>query len=406
MKLPSLRSFFVAFSFLQALLYGRGSLRFILGIIFSFAFSIAVILCTVGLMDGFEHTLKRALKLSSGDLSLYSKRGFFVLPKRLEELWQSRNVAYSPLIKTEGFLVQDDFSKGVIIQGVEESSFVQISGLGISLTGNEMALGKALAEAADLAVGDEVVLVLASGKKQLSSLPALHGFRIKQIVDHQIYDKNMRLTYVNLGHLQSLLGLREKKVNLVALNKFASSDPDLVQKVQALKADLTDQLDPLMVIRPFWQEFAPLLEAVEIEKFAMTFILQLIVIIAIFNVVAFVTFLNEQKSRDIFLFQALGTSQKSLIYGWLMLLMMIWVGSCLLAMGFSSIFEWAMLNLSFLELPGDIYSLSRIQIKLSLNSYLIAFCLAFLWLIGISWPGLSRLRKKSLLSRLRLEFHQ
>ena len=89
-----------------------------------------------------------------------------------------------------------------------------------------------------------------------------------------------------------------------------------------------------------------------------------------------------------------------------MLLVLIWVGSCLLAMGFSRIFEWAMSNLSFLKLPGDIYSLERIQIRFSLGSYVMAFSLAFLWLMGISWIGLRRLQKKSLLSRLRLEFNQ
>ena len=406
MKSTSSRSSFVTFSLLRVLLYGRGSLRFTLAIIFSFAFSISVILCTVGLMDGFEHTLKKALKVSSGDLSLFSRRGFFMVGEGMKEFWRSRNVAYSPLIKTEGFLVQEDFSKGVMIQGVEAHSFSRISGLEIALSGNEIAIGKALAQIADLRVGDEVVLVLAIGKKQLSTMPTLHRFRLKQIVDHQIYNKSMRLIYVNLKHLQSLLGLQEKKINMVSLNKFTSADADLVEKVQALKVELTDRLDPLMVIHPFWQEFAPLLEAVAIEKLAMTLTLQLIVIIAIFNVVAFVTFLNEQKAKDIFLFQALGTSQKSLMSSWLMLLVLIWISSCLLAMGFSSVFEWAMSNLSFLKLPGDIYSLERIQIKFSLGSYVMAFSLAFLWLMGISWPGLRRLQRKSLLSRLRLEFNQ
>ena len=202
-------------------------------------------------------------------------------------------MTYSPLIKTEGFLVQEGFSKGVMIQGVETHSFSQVSGLEIALSGNEIAIGKALAQLADLRVGDEVILVLAIGKKQLSTMPTLHRFRLKQIVDHQIYSKSMRLIYVNLKHLQSLLGLREEKINMVSLNKFTSIDADLVAKVKALKVELTDQLlDPFMVIHPFWQEFTPLLEAVVIEKMAMTLTLQLIVIIAIFNVVAFVIFLN------------------------------------------------------------------------------------------------------------------
>ena len=394
----------VAFSFFKSLLSGRGSLRFMVAIVFSFAFSISVILCTVGLMDGFEYTLKRALKLSSGDISLYSKRGFFVVDQEMQQVFEDLKVAYAPFIQTEGFLVGEGISKGVMVRGVESDSFSAVSGQGISLMENELAIGKELAQVAGLKVGDEVALALATGKKQLSTLPGLYGFRIKQVVDHKIYEKNMRLAYMDLSYLQSLLGVRDR-INLVALNKFSVKEPQLIDKVEALQKDLTQELDPLMVIRPFWQEFAHLLEAVEVEKLVMTLVLQLVVVIAIFNVVAFVIFLGQQKAKDIFVFCALGISRKNVVGGWLMLLALIWFLSCLLATGFSAIFGWAMAHMSFLELPGEIYNLERVEVKLSIQSYLLAFLLAFLWLMAISWPGLKRLQKKSLLSQLRLEFN-
>ena len=180
--------------------------------------------------------------------------------------------------------------------------------------------------------------------------------------------------------------------------------PDLVSRVKALRQDLLQDLDSLMTLHPFWREFAPLLEAVEVEKLVITLILQLVVVIAIFNVLAFVTFIGQQKAGDIFLFQALGASKKNVTRGWLILLGAIWLVSCLLASGFAAAFEWAMLHMDFLELPGKIYSLGRIQVVLSPTSYAVTFFLAFLWLMGLSWPELRRLQRKSLLSRLRLEF--
>ncbi|MCY4643858.1 MAG: hypothetical protein OXB88_04515 [Bacteriovoracales bacterium] len=391
-------------SFFKMLFEGSGTPRFVVGVVLSFALSISVILCTFGLMDGFEHTLKRALKLSSGDISLFSRRGFFTLGQEERNLFEEREVDYAPFIQTEGFVVRDHFSKGVIVKGIESESFSKVSGLAISLKGNEMAVGRELARTAGLAQGDELALALATGKRQWSTLPTLSGFRIAQIIDHGIYDKNMRFVYVALPKIQEMLGAKAL-VNLVALNRFSPEEKDLTSKVSILREDLAEHLDSSMVLRPFWQEFAPLLEAVEVEKLAIAVILQLVIVIAIFNIVAFVTFLSEQKARELFLFQALGVSRQRMVWGWMMLLTVIWAASCLLATAFSKVFEWALLNIGFLELPGKIYSLGRIQLELSPLSYVTAFLLALLWLMGIAWFGLKGLQKESLLSRLRLGFH-
>ena len=393
----------VTFYFFQTLAQERGTLRFVVGVVFSFAFSISVILCTVGLMDGFEYTLKKALKQSEGDMSLHSKRGFFDVSESMAQSFRDRGVDFSPFVQTEGFLVKEDFSKGVRVKGVEGTSFSKTSGLGISIVGNEMAIGAELAAQGGLGVGDEVVLALGQGRDGFSAFPALYGFKIKNIIDHGIYDKDMRFVYVNRQWLQSLLGL-ETRVNMVALNKFLPQESNLVNKIDSLASELRGELDPLVVIRPFWKEFGPLLEAIKIEKLTMAIILQMAIVLAIFNVVSFVTFLNQKKARDFFLLRSVGVSAKNLAFSWTILLVAIWFCSCLASVAFLELFKWAMLNVELFKLPGDIYTLERIEVKLSLSSYLMAFFLSLLWLLAISWPGLRRMQKKSLLSGLRLEF--
>ena len=49
-------------------LFSGGAWKFTLVVIFSFAFSIAVILGTIGLMDGFEKSLKLGLKEGNGQV--------------------------------------------------------------------------------------------------------------------------------------------------------------------------------------------------------------------------------------------------------------------------------------------------------------------------------------------------
>jgi hypothetical protein len=49
-------------------------------------------------------------------------------------------------------------------------------------------------------------------------------------------------------------------------------------------------------VRPFWSEYSYFIEAVKIEKLSITLILQLIVVVAVFNIIAFVIYIMEKKS--------------------------------------------------------------------------------------------------------------
>ena len=394
---------FVSLSFFKALLWSRGSFGFIVGVIFCFGFSIAVILSTIGLMDGFEHTLKAALKISGGDISLHSKEGFFQVDQNLEEIFSDMGLSYSPLVQTEGFIIKENFSKGVLVKGVDSESFSRVSGLMVSINEGEIAVGRELASLAGWKLGDEVFLALMTRKRQLGVLPDLYRFRIGEIVNHNIYTKDMRIVYINFHQLQSILGLREK-VNFLVVNKFSNSESQLTEKVNLIVKELEHRIDPLFIIIPFWKEFSTLLEAIEIEKVMLTLILQLLMVVAIFNIIAFIIFLGQYKAKEIFLFQALGLSQKDMACSWFFLLFIIWIGSCILAVGFSSLFSWAMVNMNLFKLPGEIYSLAQIETRLSWVSYAVAFALSLFWLFGISWLSFKRLKKKSLLSGVRWEF--
>ena len=64
----------------------KSSMQFSICIIIGMAFSIAVILCTVGIMDGFVSSLKGNLRKATGDILAYSSEGFLILKMRLNLL--------------------------------------------------------------------------------------------------------------------------------------------------------------------------------------------------------------------------------------------------------------------------------------------------------------------------------
>lgn len=397
---------------LGILLHGMSSFRFILGVLISFSFSISVILGTVGIMDGFDDALKIGLRRASGDLLIHSRQGYFNFEKDLQgKLSQSGIEHYTSMIQTEGFLVHGESSRGVVIKGIEPSSFSQVSGLNIQLKENEIVLGQELQKQLGIKKGDSIVIVLANGNGGLSSLPLLKRFRVRMFVEHGIYKKDLRFVYVHKKILQKSLNLRNW-VNLVSVNippkvkgeDVETSSDQYLDNIKDYELKIRKLLESHFVLKPFWAEFDPLIEAVQVEKFTISLILQLIVIISIFNVLSFIIFLNEKRAKEIFLFQALGVSKKDLLIVWLYLIFFIWVISCLFSIILAQIFDFGLQHLPFLQLPGDIYNLGHLSLKLSFMDYFYVFALALFWIFVIAMMGIIRINRKSILSGLRKEF--
>ena len=304
----------------------QNSFKFAIGVLLGLSFSIGVILSTVGLMDGFESVMKKALKNSVGDFSLTSRKGFFSFDKDVSGPLKSLGVKEkASFIQTEGFVIFSDFSQGVQVKGVEPGEFSRVTGLGLDFEEGQVAIGIQLSKKFGIKKGDRIVLAFATGNESLSERPLLKGFLVGQILTHGLYQKDERIIYIKRRTLDSILELNGM-VNVVSGNLPVTTS---LRSVGKKKAVVTDQsmftffekasgiIPKSFYILPYWDEYAPLLEAVKHDKLIISVILQLVVIISIFNMVAFIFYVNEKKSREIFLFRALGMSEKELFKTWL-----------------------------------------------------------------------------------------
>jgi ABC-type lipoprotein release transport system permease subunit len=211
--------------------------------------------------------------------------------------------------------------------------------------------------------------------------------------------------YTRLDEIQDLMGLG-KRVNLIAFNidrSKVSPDNDL-QAIEAKLTDLRMRFQPEFFFKPYWREYGALFEAVQAEKVLISLILQLIVVISVFNVLAFIYFINEKKSKELFLFKALGLSKKSMNNLWIKLVFVLWVVASVVSIAFVQLFRLMLLKLPFFALPAEVYHMPRIDIYLSFFDYVMVFALALVWMLLITYYLLRKLRNKSLLEGLRQEF--
>lgn len=387
-------------TFLSIILSAKTSLKFSVGVVLGLAFSIAVILGTFGIMDGFEASMKKSLRGSQGDLYLYSEKSTFIIDENLKRALKGPEInLYSATYQTQGFLLKGEQSKGVLIRGIEPDSFSKVTKLKISLNEDGCAIGSELSKKLGVKKGDYITLAFGNNNRGRLGVPELQRFRVDDIVSHGIYEKDLRSVYLSLKALQNSY-LVSDRVNLILISAKNPSDESLLN----LRRTLLNELGLEYNIRLYWQEFSSLIEAVKVEKFMIGLILQMVVVIAIFNVLAFIIFLNEQKSRELFLLKALGFSQKMVARSWFMLVMIIWSLSCFFSLFLIRLLKWALVNISFLQLPPEVYHLTNLEIILDSKDYVIVFSLALLWLMVFSGVLLHRLKKRPILEGLRREF--
>lgn len=376
----------------------KSTLKFLVGVVLGLAFSIAVILATMGIMDGFVRSLNQGMKNSTGDVSMISRNGFFTFNKNLQNKLEAAGVhQYAGLVQTESFLIINEESRGVLVKGIVPI-YKDIVGIPfINLNFRDVAIGSEIAKLHSLKIGDEIVLAFGRGNQEIKSLPMLTRLKIAQIVHHGIYQKDSRLVYMRLDEIQKILEFNDR-INSVAMN---IGDKETIEATLPL---LRESLGHDFYFKPYWREFSSLLEAVKIEKVMISLILQLVVVISVFNILAMIIFINEKKSKELFLFKALGVSQKEMGYLWLELVLVMWAAACVISVFFIEIFKFLLAKLWIFELPAEIYFMPRLELYLSWKDYGFVFLLALFWIFIITYLLLRKLMKKSLLEGLRQEF--
>ena len=395
-------------TFTKTLIFDRSNFKFAVGVWLGLSFSIAVILSTIGIMDGFTNSMRTGLQSSMGDIYFYSRSGFFELNEEarteIEDIGLEDLTGY---IDSQAFLVFDGSSKGIAVKGINAGEFNKLSGLDINPDPDGVVIGSQLAELLDVKIGDEVVIVLAKGNKGMGGLPSLNRFKVSSTIEHGIYEKDLRFVYMNRDELSKILGV-QGQVNVYALNVKEEIKSKHKEKRTKLIEDYRFELEDLLGldyrVKPYWYDYGSLLEAVEIQKVTIGLVLQIIVVVSIFNVLSFITFLDDRRSQQIFLFQALGMGPSDIRKTWYGVITLLWVFSCAFSQVFVEVFDLALANLSFLKLPGSVYNLERIKLSISTSDYILVFISALFWMLIILSFALYRMSRKSILSGLREEF--
>lgn len=354
---------------------------------------VATLLVVLSVMNGMQTDLKSKVLGASAPLTLSRvdqiaisdwKKIASDLRKSVPEIKDA-----TPYIYEKALLRFDKKTDGAIIRGVDPVSFSLVSDIPehvvlgeFDLSERKIVLGKFLANRLWAHVGDTITV-----SSPFSSAPTPFGFLLSAddyivsgLFDMGMYEYNATLAIISEENAKKLFG-----VNGVTGIDFTVDNP---YKAPDLAIDIVAELGyPYRVVN--WMERnRTLLRALEIEKKVMFIILTLIIIVAAFNIISSLVLIVLGRMREIGIIKALGSSASSITKVFILDGLIVGGGGTVFGVGLAWILCFLLGKYEFIDLPSDVYFLTKLPVEMQLFDFLlVAFSAIVLSLLAALYPA-------------------
>ena len=279
---------------------------------------VMALITVLSVMNGFEKELKeRILGMASHATVVEDGDSLKNWRPIAEEISHYPGiVGVAPYVQAEGMLVYDKRVNGTIIRGVlpEEEPKVavvtdkMILGNFNNLRAGEfnIVLGKELARALGVSLGDKVTLVAPQANVTPAGiLPRLKRFTVVGIFEAGMHEFDSGLAMIHMDDALRLF----RKTSPTGL-RLKTSD---ILKAPIISRQVASQLPGRYWVVDWTQQHANFFRALKTEKTVMFVILMLIVAVAAFNIISTLVMMVSDKQSDIAVLRTLGASPGSIL---------------------------------------------------------------------------------------------
>ncbi len=314
---------FIGLRYTRAKKRGAGRNRFISFIslisMLGIALGVAALIVVLSVMNGFQKELRTRILGVASHIQVSGPNDELVnWAGTMQAVAQHPKVlAAAPYIEEQSMLSFDQQVRGVIVRGVLPEAEEKVADFAQHMKAGQLSalrdgefgivLGRDLAHALQVAMGDKVTLIAAQGLVTPAAvLPRLKQFRVVGIFEVGMFEYDSGLALINLHDAQKLYRM-EDRVSGVRL-KLA----DLFEAPRVAR-ELLRFLDDDAYVTDWTRAHANFFRAVAIEKNMMFLILMLIVAVAAFNIVSTLVMAVTDKQADIAILRTLGASPGSIM---------------------------------------------------------------------------------------------
>ncbi len=278
-------------------------------------------------------------------------------------------VRAAPYITGQVLVSYGSRAAGAILKGVDTSRSDSIAehvtrGRFVNSEGSpfQIVMGKDLARKLGLDVGDQVRLMSPSGGIGPSgATPRMRAFKLVGIFDSGFYEYDVGMVVSSLEAVQRLnrLGNRVTGIELFL------DDRD---KASQVAAEARMQLPPGAWVSDWQHRHRSFFQAMKTERLAMGIILSLIVLVAVFNMVASLVMVVMERRKEIAILKTVGATHTSVMRVFLLMgSLLSGIGTCvgtilglLLAWKLGPILAWIETITGVTFLSSDVYYIDHV----------------------------------------------
>jgi lipoprotein-releasing system permease protein len=339
------------------------------------AVGVAALITVLSVMNGFESELRgRLLSLSAhATLSLPGGAPIADWRSRIAQLAGAPGLTgAAPFLDSDAMLSQQSSMSGAIVRGIDPEREPEVSSIGKDMREgklsdlkpgmNRMILGRMLAYQLQVGPGDTVRVMIPGNSAANGGgfTPRLQEFQVVGVFEVGLEEHDDVLALINLSDAEALRGLPGPTGLRL---RFAD-----VLKAPELSRIAAARLHPPLQVTDWTQQNEAYFRAIRIEKTMMGLILMLIVAVAVFNIVATLVMVVNDKRTDIAILRTLGLSPRGVLAVFMTQGVLIgWIGAALgvglglaLALNVDVIVPFLEHTFNFHIMDPDVYYVSGI----------------------------------------------
>ena len=339
---------------------------------------VMALIVVIAVMTGFEYDLKsRILGVESHIVIMRHNGPFSDYRNILEHVENTDGVeAATPFINSQVILRSSLSLSGAVLRGIDPDSAdrviknldkVSLKNLketdqrkSTSIAMPSIILGKELAKNLGVMQGDPVHLISPRGMiSPIGHIPTMKRFKVAGLFESGMYEYDRSLAYMHIKDAQKILRMGD------SVNGIEVRVND-IYNARNIAGRIVKELGFQYWARDWMQMNQNLFSALKLEKTVMFIILALIVLVAAFNIASTLIMMVMEKTRDIAILKAMGATDKSIRKIFVFKGIVIGSIGTILGVCLGFILCTVLKYYQFIELPGDVYYITTLPVKLEL----------------------------------------
>ena len=377
---------------------------------------VAALIVVTSVLNGFEEALSKRILGMVPQAAVYSS---FPLDDwksfaHAIEKNDSNVIATAPFVQARGMLSLEGEVNSTIINGIEPKSHANVSILeqsmvagdfySLTVSGNNIILGKYIVDKYALKLGDEVGIIISKPSNSTVGItPTFHTYTLTGVF-HVSQEIDKWMSYIAIDDASDAVGLNHGatgiRLNLKDVFTSQNSAKQALASVSNKVSTLEGVEKSLRFSSGDWtQTHGSLYTSIRMQKTMMSLLLSLIILVAAFNVISTLVMSVTEKRSDVAILKTFGASPSLIsrifiVQGTIIGVFGILIGLALgivLSLSIPSVSAW--INITFNLGLFDNYFVESLPSKIRLTDILLILISALIIvLLSTIYPAYSAAR--------------